>query len=325
MKKKKLLSMIGLSAASLYAYSNIYKGRSTSSFLIEELFRINRFSNKNKSVDEQVQTLLEQSVQTNRKPLPLPKSFVSSEVYDFYQDDMQVFCWNDNHDINQKIIYYIHGGGYVSAPLLFHYKMVDNIAKKTNAKVIFPIYPRLPYGIFKDAYPKITKLYETLLTEVISPKQITIMGDSAGGGFSLGLAMWLRDNNIPQPKDIILLSPWLDLATNNSKMNTIIKNDPMLSQGQLQVLGEMWADDDIKNPYASPIFGKSENLGRISLFTGTNEIFYPDILDYHDNLNSMGINHTLYVAQQMNHVFVAYPIPEAKRAQEKICEIIQAP
>lgn len=325
MNKKKALTTIGLASSTLYLYSNFVKNRSVSSLAIENIFRLQKFINKHKSVDEQLAELFRQSITESAHPLALPKPFVSSSVYDFYHEDMQVFCWNDQNDKHQKIIYYIHGGGYVCGPLLFHFRMVDAIAKKTNAKVIFPIYPRLPNATFKDAYPKIISLYQMVLNEIGSPDQLTLMGDSAGGGFALGLSLWLKDNNLPQPKDIILLSPWMDLATNNPAMAPIVKEDAMLSADQLSILGNLWADGELQNPYASPLFGDPSNLGRLSLFTGTREIFYPDIKKYHDILNQKQINHTFYIAPQMNHVFVAYPIPEANVAQQKISEIIQTP
>lgn len=43
----------------------------------------------------------------------------------------------------------------------------------------------------------------------ISPENIIIAGDSAGGGLSLALLMYLRDNDYPLPGGAILMSPWV--------------------------------------------------------------------------------------------------------------------
>lgn len=43
----------------------------------------------------------------------------------------------------------------------------------------------------------------------IPPENIIISGDSAGGGLSLALLMYLRDNNYPLPSGAILMSPWV--------------------------------------------------------------------------------------------------------------------
>lgn len=55
------------------------------------------------------------------------------------------------------------------------------------------------------------------------------MGDSAGGGLALGLALALKTENITQPKDIILLSPWLDVTLSNEDIPKYESSDPILS------------------------------------------------------------------------------------------------
>ena len=43
----------------------------------------------------------------------------------------------------------------------------------------------------------------------IPPENIVLAGDSAGGGLSLALLMYLRDNDYPMPAGAILMSPWV--------------------------------------------------------------------------------------------------------------------
>ncbi len=43
----------------------------------------------------------------------------------------------------------------------------------------------------------------------IPPENIIVCGDSAGGGLSLALLMYLRDNDYPMPAGAILMSPWV--------------------------------------------------------------------------------------------------------------------
>lgn len=52
--------------------------------------------------------------------------------------------------------------------------------------------------------------YMRLLNDLrIPPENILIAGDSAGGGLSLALLMYLRDNQYPLPSGAILMSPWV--------------------------------------------------------------------------------------------------------------------
>lgn len=43
----------------------------------------------------------------------------------------------------------------------------------------------------------------------IPPENIIVSGDSAGGGLTLALLMYLRDNDYPLPSGAILMSPWV--------------------------------------------------------------------------------------------------------------------
>ena len=43
----------------------------------------------------------------------------------------------------------------------------------------------------------------------IPPENVIVAGDSAGGGLSLALLMYLRDNSFTLPAAVILFSPWV--------------------------------------------------------------------------------------------------------------------
>lgn len=320
--KKYLFPIIAASVGALYSYSHLVENRSLSSFCIEKLFQGNSLLQRNSSAEDMVYSSINASIRQHGKPLPTPQKYISSKVYDFYSDNMQVFCWNDQKDKKQKVIFYLHGGAYINQPVSFHYKMVENIAKKTNAKVIFPIYEKIPSVNFRDVFPKMLNLYKKVIEQTHSSDQLTLMGDSAGGGLALGLALMLKDENLNQPKDIILLSPWIDISNSNPKIKEVQKFDPMLNLTNINYYASLWSDGQLDNHYVSPIHGNPENLGKLTLITGLHEILYPDIIKYHKKLVSLKIDHNLIVEPRMNHVYVAFPIPEAKKAQDKIAQII---
>lgn len=61
-------------------------------------------------------------------------------------------------------------------------------------------------GPLHDAVSAYLRLIEDLH---IPPENILVAGDSAGGGLSIALLMYLRDNNYPLPSGAILMSPWV--------------------------------------------------------------------------------------------------------------------
>ena len=250
---------------------------------------------------------------------PIFIAFIDIEDY----KGMKVYKWNRNNEPDQNIIFYVHGGEFVYNPMSSHFDSLNEIAKKTNSLVILPIYHKLPNYTYKDNYPVLLSLYKEVLTAHPNSK-IILMGDSAGGGMALVLAQLFRDEGIRQPNEIILISPWVDLNTDQPALDMYVETDPLLVPWKLQMLGKMWAGDrDPSDPMVSPIFGDFDGLAHITIFVGTREIFFPDISKLDQILTDKGIFHDLIVGQDQNHVYVLYPIQEGKDARAKIINMIE--
>ena len=238
-------------------------------------------------------------------------------------EGIQVFTLNDQKSLTQKVILYLHGGAWTNQPLNLHWLFMDKMAQSLNAKIIAPIYPKVPHFNYQDTYPKILNLYKEILGSVDSSNQLTIMGDSAGGNITLGLALLLKMNHLPQPKDIILLSACVDMGFENPLIAEYEEKDPMLASEGMEVITKIWAaDKHLNDPLISPIYGDFKGLGKITHFIGTHECLYPDAIKFDEKLTEQGIEINTLVYPKMNHVFVVMPIPEAIDAQHKIINII---
>jgi len=238
---------------------------------------------------------------------------------------MQVFTLNDQKSLKQKVILYIHGGAWTNQPLSLHWLFMDKMAQSLNAKVIAPIYPKVPHFNHHDTFQKMLNFYKEILKTVESSNQLTIIGDSAGGNIALGLVQLLKQNHLPQPQDIILLSACVDMSLENPQILEYEEKDPMLASEGMEVITKIWAaDKDLKDPLISPIYGDFQGLGKITHFIGTHESLYPDAIKFDEQLTEQGIDITTFVYPQMNHVFAVMPIPEALDAQQKIMNIIHS-
>ncbi|MEK4510871.1 alpha/beta hydrolase [Paenibacillus sp. FSL K6-2524] len=298
------------------------KRRSIKSFLFEKYLGLRNTKKGFSSIENTTQFVKQVGIE-NFKPYSIGAVNFSNDIKEEVIEDIKVFTLNDQKSLTQKVILYIHGGAWVNQPLIFHWKFMDIMAQSLNAKIIAPIYPKVPHFNYKHSYPKLLNLYIDILGTVKSPKHLTIMGDSAGGNISLGLAHLLKMNDIPQPKDIILLSACVDMVLDNPLIPEYEKNDPMLSVGGMEVITRIWANDkNLDDPIISPIYGDFEGLGNITHFIGTHEGLYPDAMKLDEKLTKQGIEINTFVYPKMNHVFVIMPIPEAKDAQQKIINII---
>ncbi|MDX8047204.1 alpha/beta hydrolase [Gracilibacillus sp. S3-1-1] len=260
----------------------------------------------------------------NSKPYAIGEDVtLSSTKTEELFEEMQVFTLNDQQSAKQKVILYIHGGAWTNQPVNSHWVFMDKLAQSLNAKIIAPIYPKVPQFSYKDTYPKMLELYKEILETIESPALLTVMGDSAGGNIALGLAHLLKMKDVPQPKDIILLSACVDMGLDNPLIPEYEAKDPMLAGAGMKVITEMWADDkDASDPIISPIYGDFKGIAKITHFIGTHESLYPDAIKLDEKLTEQGIAINTFVYPKMNHVFVIMPIPEAENARHKIIDII---
>lgn len=250
------------------------------------------------------------------KPYKLPRIKFKSNIEKMVINNSDIYRLYNNE--SNKIILYLHGGSYINESSIFHLRFVDKLSYMSNIDIYYPIYPLAPNHTYKDAYLLILKLYKKLLKE---NKEIILMGDSAGGGLALGFAMYLKKLNIKLPNKLVLLSPWVDITLSNPSIEEFEKNDPMLSCYGLVEYAKLWAGDlDLKDYKLSPINGDLSNLPDTLIFTGTNEILYPDLILFDKKLQKNKVKSELIIGKNMNHVYPLYI--KKKESLEKIINFI---
>jgi acetyl esterase/lipase len=129
---------------------------------------------------------------------------------------------------------YIHGGGFVTQITPFHWFFIKRLLLATKATFYVPDYPLSTdtYASAKDAVTMLLETYKLMLIDT-KPENITVMGDSAGGTLTLVLAQQAKLNGLPAPKNLIPLSPALDLEIDIAKSYEYASRDSVLTQGLL--------------------------------------------------------------------------------------------
>jgi len=242
--------------------------------------------------------------------------------------DIQTYCNQNTYRLQPKNqasehwIFYLHGGAYVQGFQNIHWKFFKEIIKKTNHNIIALDYPLLPNHSSTDMYQMIKDVYFNLI-EKVGSNHITLMGDSAGGGLALGFVQMLKKENKALPKQIILLSPWLDITLENPLIQKIQPYDPILKASSLKKIGEILSkDQDPKDFHLSPIYGSLEGLDRISIFTGTYDILLSDARALKSKIEQKGNHINYFEYLNMPHVWMFLGLPESKKAIEEIVKII---
>ena len=272
------------------------------SFIAKIAEKILRFT-KPEYMDSQnsVDDFLASKDEASNKPI---KSIF--KIIDF--KGMQVFTFGNKNCEN--IIVYVHGGAYVNEINYQHHLYCMKLSRKLNSYVLAPVYGLAPKHKSQETFDALRELYEDLLK---TNKNITLMGDSAGGGFVLSFAQYLKTIDLPQPQHIIVFSPWVDISMGNPPYDS--ENDPILGEIGLREIGKSWAGNiDTKDYRVSPLYGDKSNLAKTLIFAGTNEIFYKDIEKYVEN----STNTRLVTGEGLFHIYPLFPIPEAKKAFKEI-------
>ena len=177
----------------------------------------------------------------------------------------------------EKYILYFHGGSYIAETSEEHWNFLESIVKDTGYTVILPDYPLAPKYTYKDVFTMIKPLYKEII-ERISPEDLIMMGDSAGGGMALALEENLSEENEELPSKLILISPWLDTRMENSKIDEVQKNDKDLNKEALKLAGIAYKGKNGKDTYlANPIDGPLDKLKNVTIYTGTYDILNPDV------------------------------------------------
>lgn len=257
-------------------------------------------------------------------PEPPARIYRDCHVHKFQVNDRNVFTISPKNKKDNGIrILYLHGGAYVQSFVIFHWWFIAGLVKKTGCSITAPDYPLAPGSTYKESFAMADVLYRQLASSANSG-DIILMGDSAGGGFALSLAQKIRDEKIPQPGQLILLSPWLDLTLTNPAIKDIDGIDPFLGIEGLQQAAKIYAGDISPDHYLlSPINGSLEGLGKISVFIGSKDILAADARKLKSLAASKEIGINYYEYKDMLHVWMLLNFPESKKARQQIIELIQ--
>lgn len=260
----------------------------------------------------------------NQDAAPVPKSLLknfSVETEEIY--GRNVWTLKPKQNGSDQVILFVHGGAYIYNIINQHWQFLEQLLIKTGAKIIVPDYPLAPHSNVIEAIEFIHFVYQKILNNH-SPEKISFMGDSAGGGLSIAFAQKLRNEKQAKPRQLILLSPWLDITMSNPNMLDVDKNDKVLSIEGLKLAGKAYAGKlDLKDYRPSPIYGKLNDLPRISIFTSTYDIFIADARKLKSKLESEGVKFNYYEYPKLMHDWIIITaLKESKYSISQIVELI---
>ncbi len=219
---------------------------------------------------------------------------------------------------SNKVLFYIHGGAFISGPMNVHWHFLSKIIKRTGYTVIMVDYPKTPEHDHRIIQKSIQSVYKYFINEY-DPENIVMAGDSAGGNLIITTTLWAKENNIPMVSKLIPLSPAVEMTMSNEEAWAITEIDPFLAIDGIATCGKWYING--ANPLDtnfSPVYADLSGLPAMDIFCGTYDMLYPDGKKFAQKAAEAGVNVNYHEYPKMIHTWMFFPIPEAKRAFEEI-------
>jgi monoterpene epsilon-lactone hydrolase len=205
---------------------------------------------------------------------------------------------------------HFHGGGYLLGSAFGYRPLAGALALAAGTGVLVPDYRLAPEHPFPAAIEDAVSTYEWMLERGLDAGDVTISGDSSGGGLVVSVLLTLEQRGLPQPGGAVLMCPWVDLAL------TLEHDAPDVKRRWVNAyLGAHPADD----PVVSPLTADLSALPPLLIQAATGDDRLADANALADRAREHGVDARLDLYSVDAHVFHLFWsfLPEAAEALQK--------
>jgi monoterpene epsilon-lactone hydrolase len=212
----------------------------------------------------------------------------------------------------------VHGGGLTGGAGPLCRAMGIIAAERVRATTWTIDYRMPPDHPYPAALDDVLAAYRSMLDEH-RPDDIVVGGESAGGNLAAALVLRARDEGVPLPAGVVLLSPEVDLTESGDSFQTNLGIDSVLS-GSLMPANLLYAGGhDLADPYVSPLFGDfSKGFPATLLSAGTRDLFLSNAVRMHRSLRRAGVEAELHLKEAAPHSAYFGMAPEDEDIDEEV-------
>ena len=215
----------------------------------------------------------------------------------------------------------VHGGGLITGSGAACVALTKLNALERNMLTWAPDYRMPPIHPYPAALDDLIAVYRKALDER-DPVDILVSGGSAGGNLAAALLLRAKDEGLPIPKALMLLTPEVDLTESGDSFQTNMGIDQVL--GSLMEANLLYANGhDLTHPYISPLFGDHRGFPPTYLQTGTRDLFLSNTVLMHRRLRKAGIEAELHIGEAMSHGGFGGTSPEDLELAEEQARFIK--
>ncbi len=242
----------------------------------------------------------------------------------------------------KRAVLYVLPGGFMKPIQLRNWDFVAALAA-AGLRVDIPLYGLLPEGDALAGIALIRAAYLDLVRDH-GAQEVSIIGDSAGGGLALGMliaaggdagvgaqssAQGLAGGALPAPRSMILNAPWVDMDLANPQVPEFATLDPLLDPEQLRRQGVLWSRNlphGTADPRVSPLLATQEQFrtacsgeygsAQVDVWCGSADLSLPDARLLVARLQDSGIAAHLHEVPGAIHMLHLTNTPEGRAARK---------
>jgi epsilon-lactone hydrolase len=223
---------------------------------------------------------------------------------------------------NDRVLLYLHGGGFVFGLTPLHLQMVTYLAQQMGMSALLVDYRLAPGHPFPAALDDCVTVYRWLGRQAIAAQDTVIAGDSAGGNLTIASLMTLRDRGEPLPAAAACLSPVADLSAKGAPPPDF--RDPLLHPRAMRRYNESYvAHHNARDPLISPVFGDWHGLPPLLVHAGEDEVLRDDAVRIEELARAAGVDVRLAIYPRMWHVWqLNLALPQAIHSLDDIAQFL---
>jgi epsilon-lactone hydrolase len=228
----------------------------------------------------------------------------------------------------ERTVVYFHGGGYVSgSPPDRYLALAGAVALAANARVHVVDYRLAPENRFPTAFEDCLAAYRwTICAGGTDPQTVAVLGDSAGGNLAVAVTAAARDENLPLPSCVAVISPFADLTFSGASLELRKLADPYVTRELLESMADEYLGGaDPADPRCSSVFADLRDLPPLLIQVGEDEILFDDAARIRDAARAAGVDTTFQPWAHGIHVWPVYisaGLPESALAVEDLAAFL---
>lgn len=219
---------------------------------------------------------------------------------------------NEDPAVQGAVLLHFHGGGlvFLGGDVVPYHAVVE--ARTYGLHTWSVDYRMPPLHPFPAGLDDGVAVYRALLQSCPFDR-IVVGGTSAGGNLAASTLLRARDEGLPMPAALVLLTPEVDLTESGDSFRTLAAADNTLSS--LAAVNALYAGEHaLTHPYVSPLFADLRGLPPVFLQAGTRDLFLSNTVRMHRALLRADVPAELHVFEAMPHAGFGQGPEEEERA-----------